>query len=32
MTSHQQQRGKYLDEMRERAVQMVLDHEDASQW
>ena len=32
MKSHQQQRGKYLDEMSERAVGMVLDHEDASQW
>ena len=32
MESHQQQRGKHLDEMRERAVRMVLDHEDVSQW
>ena len=28
MESHQQHRGKYPDEMRERAVRMVLDHQD----
>jgi len=34
MEGHQQHRGKYPDEMRERAVRMVLDHESGygSQW